>query len=169
MNKIVLSFAVCALMTTGAFAQISKGTIMAGASSNINYTSTSYDGFDDNENTFNLDLKGGYFVIDNLAFGLNIGYNKYSFGDAIDVSTTMFGIFGRYYYNGAIFAGVGYNSTKVEDSDAVNFLPIEVGYAAFITDDIAVEPSLSYHLGMGDVDANMFMFNVGFSIYFNRE
>ena len=155
------------LSSNAAYAQIQKGTFLVGASSNFGYSSTSYEDSDDNLNVFSLNLKGGYFVIDDLTFGLSFGYTKYSAGD-IDASSTSVGLFGRYYVNGKFFAGMGYNSSKVEDADAINRVPFEVGYAAFINDNIAVEPSLSYSIGVGDTESNQFALNVGFALYFNR-
>jgi hypothetical protein len=121
----------------------------------------------DNLSILTLDLKAGYFVIDNLALGLSFGYEKYSLDDS-EESLTSFGLFGRYYVNGKIFVGAGYSSSKFEDSDAANSLPFEVGYAAFITDNIAFEPSISYAIGVGDNESNTFGLNLGFALYFNR-
>src|SRR5690606_28125801 len=99
--------------------------------------------------------------------GLGVGYYKGSMGDYSE-SATSFGIFGRYYVNGKIFLGAGYQSEKVEDSDALGSIPLEVGYAAFITDNIAIEPALGYALGMGDNESSTFGLNVGFTLYLNR-
>jgi len=157
------------LMALGSFslianAQIEQGTIYAGVNSNLNYSSTSVDGAPDNVNQFNLNLMGGYFFVDNVMGGLGIGYNTISAGNT-DFSSTNWTLFGRYYINGQIFLGAGYESQKQEDIDAINSLALEAGYAAFITDDITVEPSLGYGLGLGDNDANTFVINVGFGIY----
>jgi hypothetical protein len=160
-------FAVC-LSGGTAIAQINKGTFLVGASSNLGFSSTSTEISDDNVNVFLLDVSGGYFVIDNLALGLSFGYSKYSYED-FDGSSTSFGLFGRYYVNGKVFLGLGFASAKVEDSDAVNSIPLEVGYAAFVTDNIAIEPSLSYSLGLGDNESNTFGLQVGFTLYFNRQ
>jgi len=167
MKKITLTISILLLFAATSYAQIQKRSVLVGASSNLGFSSTSYEGGDDNLNVFTLDLKTGYFVMDNLALGLRFGYNKYSVGDN-DVSQTLFGLFGRYYVNGKIFFGAGYSSTKFEDSDASNSLPLEVGYAAFITDNIALEPSISYSIGLGDNDAKAFGLNLGFTLYFNR-
>lgn len=171
-NKLVMKkgiFTICfvTMLAGASFAQIEQGTVVVGPSTNLGFTSMSFDGVDDNLTTFNVNLGAGYFVIENLAFGLNFGYAKVSFGDDSE-SATSFGLFGRYYINGKIFLGAGYASTKSEDSDAVNSLPLEVGYAAFITDNIAVEPSFSYELGLGDNESNAFGLNVGFMLYLNR-
>lgn len=167
MKKIHLTISILMLFAATSYAQIQKGSVLVGASSNLGFSSTSYDGADDNFNVFTLDVKAGYFVIDNLAVGLNFGYNKFSQGDS-DASTTLFGLFGRYYVNGKIFVGAGYSSLKLEDSDASNSLPFEVGYAAFITDNIAFEPSINYAIGLGDNESNTFGLNLGFALYFNR-
>jgi hypothetical protein len=153
-------FLIAFLLIAGyASAQISKGTILAGASSNLGFTSVSPD-TGDNYSLFDLSLKGGYFVIDNVVAGANIGYHK------IDTySYTSFGLFGRYYYQGKFFGGAGFNIIKPEDSDSQFSVPFEVGYAAFINEAIAVEPSLNFSVGE---NSNTFGFNVGFTLYFNR-
>lgn len=167
MKKLIFTISIVAAFAVTSFAQIEQGTVIVGPSTNLGFTSQSFDGADDNLTSFNINLGAGYFVIENLAFGLNFGYSSLSFGDE-DVSTTTFGLFGRYYVNGKIFLGAGYASSKVEDSDAVNSLPLEAGYAAFITDNIAVEPSLGYELGLGDNESSKFGLNVGFMLYLNR-
>ena len=78
MKKIVLTlFAAC--LVFAASAQIAQGTILVGASSSLGFSSFNKDagGF----TQFNLDVRGGYFVIDNLAFGLNLGFSTIDAGD----------------------------------------------------------------------------------------
>lgn len=163
MKKVLLTvFAVLTVFV--ASAQIEKGTILVGASSNLGFSSTSIDGLDDKLSTFNLDVRGGYFIIDNLALGLTLGFDKTKFGDS-DEKTTSFGLFGRYYINGKIFAGAGFQSITIGDADAETAIPLEVGYAAFLTDNIAVEPSLNYIIMDG---ASTFGLGVGFTLYLNR-
>ncbi|HLT71738.1 MAG TPA: outer membrane beta-barrel protein [Cyclobacteriaceae bacterium] len=168
MKKILFTICFVAALAGSSFAQIEQGTVLVGPSTNLGFTSSSFDGADSNLTTFNIDLAAGYFVIENLAVGLSFGYLKVKYEDIIDESTTSFGLFGRYYVNGKIFVGAGYSSSKSGDSDAFGSLPLEVGYAAFITDNIAVEPSFGYELGLGDNDTNTFGLNVGFMLYLNR-
>lgn len=163
MKKTLLTL-FAAITVFAASAQIEQGTILVGASSNAGFSSTSIDGVDDNSTSFNIGLKGGYFVIDNLAVGLTFEYQKEKFGDS-EFDATGFGLFGRYYVNGKIFAGAGFQSIKFGDADAETFIPLEVGYAAFITDNIAVEPSLNYVIGDGN---STFGLGVGFTLYLNR-
>ncbi|HEX5172209.1 MAG TPA: hypothetical protein VFW11_23695 [Cyclobacteriaceae bacterium] len=167
MKRTILLFLIVSILSvTGVVAQINQGTFLVGASSNLGFSSTSTEG-SDNVNVFLLDLKGGYFVMDNLAVGLSLGYTKYSAGD-FDGSSTTIGLFGRYYIHGKIFAGLGFSSTDSNNSDSYNSVPFEFGYAAFVTDNIALEPSLSYSIGVGDNESNTFGLNVGFTLYFNR-
>jgi hypothetical protein len=152
-------------LAVAASAQISKGTILVGARSNLGFSSTSYDGADDRFNQFDLSVAGGYFLIDNLVLGPSIGFSSIKFGD-FETSTTSFGLFGRYYVQGKIFVGAGFQSVKAEDEPSSNLIPLEVGYAAFITDNIAIEPALNYIIGDG---FNTFGLGVGFNLYLNRK
>lgn len=158
MKKYFLITIVC-LIAGSAFAQIEKGTVLAGAASNLNFTSLSPDN-GDNYSIFDLSLKGGYFFMDNVTAGLNLGYQKID-----DFTVSTFGLFGRYYYQGKFFGGVGFNVVKYENQDGQTSIPFEVGYAAFITRNIAVEPSLNLAIGE---DNTSFGFRVGFSLYLNR-
>lgn len=166
MKKVVLSvFAV--LVVFAASAQIEQGTWLVGASSNAGFTSYNEDAGDYSE--FSLDVKGGYFVIDNLAVGLNLGYAKVD-----EASATKIGIFGRYYVNGKIFLGAGYNSNTLDsgvdgaDKVTVSEIPLEVGYAVFLNNAIAVEPALGYSIYGGDGEGSAFGLKIGFSLYLGR-
>ena len=159
------------LTIQNAFAQIEEGTVYLGASSNLSFSSTSIDGYSDNYNNFNLGFQGGYFVAENLALGALINFQKQTLGDQ-DASTTTLGLFGRYYINGAFFLGAGYASANSKSNgfsgDAVGSIPLEAGYAAFITDAVSIEPSLVYAIGTGDNNTNTVGVNVGFAIYLGR-
>ena len=163
MKKLILALSATFIMFA-ASAQIEQGTILAGASSAFGVNSYNPSGTGDNTTAVNLNLKGGYFVIENLAVGLNLGYNHYSTGNAKSSNST-FGIFGRYYFMGKIFAGLGVNAVSSDPGDSSAEIPIEVGYAAFIGKNIAVEPSLNFVKGD---NVNKFGLNIGFTLYFNR-
>lgn len=172
MKKLLLTlFASVIVFATSA--QISKGAILVGGSSNLGFTSYNEDAGDYSQ--FNIDVKGGYFIMDNLAVGLNLGYSSADFGDSGKKTNTGFGVFGRYYFNGKIFGGVGFNSVKVKfesdslDSEStVSVIPIEIGYAAFLNDAIAIEPALNYSIYGSDGDGASFGVNVGITVFLNR-
>lgn len=159
MKKNILTAIFSCSIIVASFAQIESGTILVGASSNIGYNNLSPDN-SSGYTVLNIDLKAGYFVINNLTAGLNIGYSKID-----DSALTSLGVFARYYVAGKFFAGAGFTSIKPDEGDSTTEIPIELGFAGFVSNNIAIEPSLSYAMGDG---YERFGFNVGFSLYFNR-
>lgn len=165
MKKLLLTFAVLAAAVVGSYAQISKGSILVGAGSNLNFTSISPDP-GDNYSSFQLQGKVGYFFVDNFAGGLRLDHLKED-----ESGRTIFGIFGRYYLNNVIILGASLGSVRFDlgQGDASStFIGLEGGYAAFITDNIAVEPTLNLDFISGDFDQTNIGLNVGFSLYFGR-
>ncbi|CAN5310333.1 hypothetical protein BH09BAC3_BH09BAC3_10880 [soil metagenome] len=164
MKKIVMLL--CAsFIVLAASAQIEKGTILAGASSNLGFNSYNPSGSNSTSTTvFNLDVKGGYFFIDNLAGGIKLGFNRVSTGGT-SYGTTTVGVFGRYYVQGKFFLGAGINSVSPSSGSSSIEVPLEAGYAAFINKNIAVEPALNFTKYDG---GSVFGLNVGFTLYLNR-
>jgi hypothetical protein len=166
MKKLLLIAVVFFGVTIVTNAQINQGTILVGASSSLGFMSVSPDG-GDSYSSFDLDGKAGYFFIDNLAAGVGLNFNKQD-----EYSSLGFGVFGRYYINGAIITGLGIGATKVDYGSvdgSYTTIALEGGYAAFITKNIAVEPTLNLNLLSGDTDATQFGFNIGFALYLGRE
>lgn len=157
---------------TLANAQVDKGRTLIGGSTNLSFSTQSTDGVDDNFNTFNLDFRGGYFVVDNLVAGLNLGFTKFTQGDD-EFSITGIGPFARYYMNGTLYAGLGIDYESQNDgNESVNGsqIKIEVGSPIFIGggETVAIEPALNYWIGGGDLNenTNTFALTVGFYAYF---
>ena len=163
-------------------AQIHKGTWLIGSSSSFginNYSSK----VGSDVTIFNVNLKSGYFVIDNLALGLNLGLT--SFSEHESQTTVIAGAFIRYYLPKNFFLGAGYNSVSTTStgpygsSTSGYSIPFEVGYAAFITPNIAIEPSIVYvtgddkggitYSGMSTGANSAFGVNLGFTVYLNRK
>src|SRR5690606_4339042 len=117
-------------------AQISGGTVFLAGSSNL--TGIQQDEDSGNDVQLNLSVKGGYFFIDNLAVGLNLSVNK-PYGT--DLKTIGIGPFARYYFGGKVFLGAGYTHYSVDEA-SFSEIPLEVGYAIFLADIVAIEPSL---------------------------
>ncbi len=172
MKKLLL-ITMIATSISFAQAQTSEGGWLAGASSNLSFSSTSIDGVDDNQSNFNLTGRAGYFVIDNLAAGLNLGLSSSKLGDFKTSSTTI-GPFARYYVNGTFYVGAGYSvlsgknesgSTTVSEFDGGNLL-LEAGYPIWIVENVAVEPGISYTSGTGDINRSTLALSVGFMLYF---
>lgn len=140
------------VFSLSAAAQFEKGRILLGGASNLGFSSGKTDSDqDDNEVNFNLDLKVGYFVIDNLNAGLGIDFASFKEGDA-SISSLGVGPYLRYYFPFKMFGELSYafGSQKIDfgDGDATastGDLGITVGYAIMVTDRFAVEPSFGFH------------------------
>lgn len=143
MRKIVTFIFLCIPMY--AFCQIekpiSKGNSIISGGGTFRYSRYSQ------SITFNPGF--GYFVIDNLAFGLNTSFNyskisgkSYSYG---------FGPFAKYYFYNGIFlkAETFFSNTKYEGpfglnkTRSVTIIP-SVGYSYFLNSKISLEPSINY-------------------------
>jgi hypothetical protein len=170
-KTIVIVLALVAFVS--AQAQIEKGAVLVGASSNLSFSSEKPKG-GDAQSVFSIDGKAGYFFANNFAGGVNI-----SFASTDGASSTGIGAFARYYIGGKFFLGAGFSamSDKFEidlgnGNETIktkyNQIPLEAGFAAFITDNIAVEPSLNYAIISGDMEGSRLGINVGFSLYLNR-
>ena len=155
-------------------AQISKGTILAGASSNLGFSNYKPDGGISTTN-FNLNVRGGYFVIDNLAVGLDLGLDREDQTNYTNANA-LFGIFGRYYIKGKIFAGAGIGvvNSRTDISNTVSKSSttqanIHGGYALFFGQSIAVEPALNIIINAGDSQGVGIGLGVGFTLFLNRK
>lgn len=157
------AFAVCAALclSTGAFGQIEKGAWLFSGGSNLGNTSISPSG-GTSTSVFNIDLKGGYFFIDNLAGGALVNILSYS-----GSSTTGIGLFARYYIQGKFFLGAGFQSLSASGGgSSTTQIPFEAGYAFFVNNAVAVEPALKYTTFDGGSSFNI---GIGFTVFLGRE
>lgn len=148
-----------------------KGNWIIGGSTNLGFNSNkvtqksgdySVDG--QKTTTFNITPTVGYFVIDNLAVGLNLGYEvqkqdaSYDFNQTAKVTNTVFSVIPSVtYFIEAdskafpyISAGAGYAAikTKVASTETQNDNYFvwggKAGLAYFITPSIAIDLGLNY-------------------------
>jgi len=159
MKKIILMLVLGGTILT-ASAQIEKGAILVGGNSSFSYSSVSPSGGSSSSITL-FNLKGGYFVAENIALGLNFGYQSIS-----SSSLTTIGVFGRYYPAGKFFVGAGYSSTKASGaSSSQGQFNLEGGYVGFVGKSVAFEPAISFNSGDG---YSIIGFALGISVYLNR-
>ena len=162
--KQLLSTFLVALSIHAVSAQINQGTLFVGAASSAGAQSIKVG--NSSQTLISLNAKIGYFVAENLVLGPNFTYVEFG-----SINQTTIGAFGRYYITGKYFLGVGYLSQFSGGSSSnIGYVPIEAGYAAFLTRNIAIEPAVTYTLGTGNASSSSSVgFSVGFSLYFNRK
>lgn len=176
MKKVLIALCAVALGTT-AMAQTDQGGWMFGASSDFGFKSYKMDNDqDESASDMNFDVRAGYFVIDNLAVGLDVGFGSQKEAGADDASSNFqVGPYVRYFLPMKVFAELGYQfgslSAGGETLGSTGDLGIGVGYAAFLNDNVSIEPMVKYHLTSfspeeGDsFSGSGFEVAIGFGIY----
>jgi outer membrane protein len=164
MKKLLLAaFAVFAF--TSVDAQTEKGNWVFGGNTSLSFASTKakvevdgneVDG-DLTSTVFSVTPSVGYFVIDNLAVGLDLSFtsNKNDNGDT-DVTTSSFSVLpmGTYFFDAGesfkpyVGAGVGLISTSSGDEDINKSSGLAIrgkgGVAYFLNESIALDFSVQY-------------------------
>jgi len=196
MRKIVTVIAF-ALIGSGAFAQFNQGRMLVGGSLGFsaqtnktktdNATNTNY-----RMTSFSLTPDFGYFIIDHLAVGAGLGISTTSTkfdGSDVKNSSSVFTLspFARYYVDPGVFlqANVAFGSHSDKRTDQVGTVTqtvttkggvmgwgVALGYAYFLTDNVAIEPMFGYSSVSAkdkdndskDVTGGVYL-NVGFQIY----
>ena len=158
------------LFTVGAFAQTEQGKIRIGGSFEFGFYNAYYDWI--SLNTFFIDAHGGYFIVDNLSLevGLLSGYSYYWKQHFIQAGGGL-GI--RYYFPIRLFIGSKSNFIYMYDSVFDNYTYYDVnfmvGYAWFLSENVAFEPIINYRLefvdDMNRRDRNLNA-RIGISIHF---
>ena len=157
MKKLSLLF-LAGMISLGLAAQTDAGNMYVGVNSGFGFESSTPEG-GDATSSMAFDALGGYFVMDNLAIMAELGYSKYGDADA----NTAFGIGARYYING-IFPMLMYRVPAEDFSEIV----LGAGYAHMLTDNIVLEPMLTYEMGSFDGEAAYkdLGIRIGFGLHF---
>lgn len=170
MNKFIFTIAFTIGIAFLSSAQIYKNTMMAGGSASLSQSATK-EGHK-SSSRFEMDLKFGYFIMDNLALGTSFGFNRYG----THYNSWNISPFVRYYVkNIYLQAGYGYYKTNLDPGNSnieytSSAFRSELGYALFLNDNVAIEPAFFFNQGFyeGKTGSRDYGFKVGFQIYFNR-
>lgn len=132
----------------------------AGGVGSTSFQLTSVDG----ETYYNIGAEAGYFVIDNLAVKLGLG-----FGDnGGDNNTFAYKVGAKYYVANKFPLEVSYNGISDKDYEKnPSFVGLQGGYAWFLGPNVSVEPGIRYNVSLDDeVAENHLQFNIGFALHF---
>lgn len=133
-----------------------------GASTGINYASQNGD------SVYNFGVEAGYFVIDNLALKMGLGYGGVK-TDIDDTSIFSYKIGAKYYIVNQFPIQVDFSGASITDADEnPSYLGMQAGYALFLSDNVSVEPGFRYNLSLNQnyAKADTFQLNVGFALHF---
>ncbi|WP_310556348.1 hypothetical protein [Flavobacterium sp.] len=183
MKKLILSaVALFAFGLASAQEQTAKGKWLIEANTNfgsqVGGTQISFyssDGF----SGYNIGAEGGYFVMDNLAIKVGLGYGSQTeetvnfLGGVVKetFSITGYKVGVKYYVINKIPVELSYNgislSDKIPGQKDPSYVGIQGGYAIFLGDNVSIEPGVRYNYSLDDkVTKSIFQLNVGFALHF---
>jgi len=168
MKRIFSALSALVLISTFSMAQAKKGDLLVGATSSLNFGSTSssieYDGesSDIGKTTeFSFSPGVGYFVVDGLALGVDVNWetsiSKPDEGDEVKTSQFLIGPFAKYYFGATnlkpfLESSFGFGSGNNDDQDYnLSGYSFGGGVAVFLNEVV----SLEFGLGYGGTTAQM--------------
>ncbi|WP_435314864.1 hypothetical protein [Cellulophaga fucicola] len=120
----------------------------------------------DGETSWSLGAEGGYFVADDLAVKVGLGFQDYE-GDG---SSFNYKVGAKYYIASMIPVQVDYVGISEKDADEnPSFLGLQGGYAIFLGENVSIEPGLRYSIALNDdsyATEDVFQFQIGFALHF---
>ena len=121
--------------------------------------------------TMSLGAEGGYFVMDNLAIKLGIGYNSIDNGVA-DANGFAYKVGAKYYIKGMIPVQVDYSGASGDfykiGEETPSYLGVQAGYAWFLGSNVSIEPGVRYNSSLNDkyTEDSAFQVCIGFALHF---
>ncbi|PXX24220.1 hypothetical protein [Arenibacter sp. ARW7G5Y1] len=136
------------------------GGIGVGHTANTSFGLVSIDG----TTIWSIGGEGGYFVADDLAVKIGLGYS-----DTDSSNSISYKLGAKYYINSSIPVQLDLTGASIEDyNENPLWLGIQGGYAIFLNDFVSVEPGLRYNLSLNRdfTDEGILEFRIGFALHF---
>lgn len=138
------------------------GAPNTGAANSAN-TSFSLYSFDDTT-VWSVGAEAGYFIADDLAIKIGLGYNDY---DGINAFTYKLGA--KYYIASQFPVQIDLTGASGDlfGEDPL-WLGLQGGYAWFVADNVSIEPGIRYNVSMNEdfTDEGIFELCIGFALHF---
>jgi len=175
-TTLILFIMLCIL--EGIYAQtVGKGAWMLGGA--VGFSSTKVEDAEESTTHLYLTPNVGYFIMDDLAIGLDIQFYSES-SDGESESNFGFGPYARYYVADPIFLQVGYAldaspfDSQLFQSGGGSTFHASVGYSWFLGNGVAIEPSLFLNIYSEDDDSEFASFtqfglNIGIQAFANHD
>lgn len=149
--------------------QVSKGKwlveVNTGFGSNVG-SSSLYFNSSEGVTAYNIGAEGGYFIKDNLALKLGLGYGDN--GIKGQETPIAYKIGAKYYFKSMIPIELSYNGVGFGDADAnPTYVGLQAGYALFLGKNVSIEPGIRYNMATHkQYYDNSVQFNIGFALHF---
>ena len=133
-----------------------------GANTSFQYASA------DGSSVYNIGLEGGYFVADNLALKVGLGFGSSNPDIGESTNTFSYKVGAKYYILGMIPVQVDYSGATIKGFDEnPSYLGLQAGYAVFLGTNVSIEPGIRFNKSLNDDFYNdVFQLNVGFALHF---
>jgi hypothetical protein len=129
------------------------------ATGNTSFSLLSVDGGD---TAWSVGVEAGYFVIDDLAVKVGLGYSD----DAGGFTPFNYKVGLKYYIASEFPVGLDLTGTS-SDGDSANWIGLQAGYAWFVSDTVSIEPAIRYNATLDENKAdNVFQGLIGFALHF---
>jgi outer membrane protein len=156
---------------------VGKGAWMLGGS--LGFSSTKVKDADVSTTHIFLNPNVGYFIMDDLALGLDIAFFSES-TDGESESNFGFGPYARYYITDPIFLQVGYAfdaspfDSQLFQAGGGSTFHAAVGYSWFLNNGVAIEPALFLNIYSDDEDSALqsftqFGLSIGIQAFANHD
>ncbi len=122
---------------------------------------------EDGNTAYNIGAEAGYFVMNDLAVKVGLGFGDNG-GDGAGSSATAYKIGAKYYIKSMIPVEVSYNGVSYKDFDEnPSYVGIQAGYAWFLGSNVSIEPGIRYNNSLNsDFYESNIQFNIGFALHF---
>ncbi|MBP0905561.1 hypothetical protein ACFSKN_16830 [Mariniflexile gromovii] len=181
MKKLLLSAAIAVLGLSQVNAQdavgggqTAKGKILIEANTGFggieNTGNSSNTGFGlysiDGTTIWSIGAEGGYFVMDDLAVKLGLGYNDYD-----GASSFTYKLGAKYYIVSKFPVQIDVTGASSDDyfgDETPLWLGLQGGYAWFVGNNVSIEPGIRYNHSLNEdfTDESVFEFRIGFALHF---
>ena len=127
------------------------------ATGNTSFSLLSVDG----NTAWSIGLEGGYFIMDDLALKVGLGYSDDSVDNAFNYKLGA-----KFYIASQFPVGIDFTGTSSDGYDA-SWVGLQAGYAWFVSDTVSIEPALRYNVTLDENKADSaFQALIGFALHF---
>ena len=130
-------------------------------------TGLGYTSEKDGVKVFNIGMNGGYFVQDNLALKVGVGYGntRYDGNTTSEVFSYRVGL--EYHLVGYVPIEVAWAGSDVSYlNENPSYLSTQLGYNWFFTNHVGIKPLIRYDISLMNNYKDLLSIGVGFNYYF---
>lgn len=116
----------------------------------------------DGNTAYSIGAEAGYFVMDDLAVKVGLGYADDDFSEG----NFVYKVGVKYYLASQFPVGIDFTGAS-SDGNSASWVGLQGGYAWFVAPNISIEPTIRYNVTLDDQKADSaFQGLIGFALHF---